>query len=112
MDDCNPMPFITFIQPDGSEQVVDADSGASLMAYATRDGVAGIEAECGGQMSCGTCHVHIHPDWQAEVGRAQGFERNMLDWRDNFDEAASRLSCQIILTDAMEGMKVFVPSAD
>lgn len=103
------MPFITFIQPDGTEQVVDADSGASLMAYATRDGVPGIEAECGGAMSCATCHVHVLPEWQAIVGRASDQELGMLDWRDEFDPAASRLSCQIILTDDMDGMRVAVP---
>ncbi|WP_297799526.1 2Fe-2S iron-sulfur cluster-binding protein [uncultured Brevundimonas sp.] len=106
------MPFITFIQPDGSEQVVDADSGASLMAYATRDGVPGIEAECGGAMSCATCHVHVLPEWQAVTGPASDMERGMLDWRDNYAPAASRLSCQIILTDEMDGMKVAVPAED
>ncbi|WP_242914223.1 2Fe-2S iron-sulfur cluster-binding protein [Brevundimonas pishanensis] len=103
------MPFITFIQPDGTEQVVDADSGASLMAYAIRDGVPGIEAECGGAMSCATCHVHVLPEWQAIVGPASDQEQGMLDWRDEFDPAASRLSCQIILTDDMDGMRVAVP---
>lgn len=103
------MPFITFIQRDGTEQVVDADSGASLMAYATRDGVPGIEAECGGAMSCATCHVHVLPEWQAIVGPASDQEQGMLDWRDEFDPAASRLSCQIILTDDMDGMRVAVP---
>lgn len=104
------MPFITFIQADGSEQIVDADSGASLMAYATRDGVPGIEAECGGAMSCATCHVHILPEWQAVTGPASDQEAGMLDWRDEYDPAASRLSCQIILTDEMDGMRVTVPS--
>lgn len=106
------MPFITFVQPDGSEQVVDADSGASMMAYATRDAVPGIEAECGGAMSCATCHVHILPDWQATVGPASDQERGMLDWMDNYAPEASRLSCQIILTDEMDGMRVTVPPQD
>lgn len=106
------MPFITFVQPDGSEQLVDADSGASMMAYATRDAVPGIEAECGGSLSCGTCHVHIQPEWQAVVGPASDMETGMMDWRDNYDPAASRLSCQIILTDAMDGMKVSVPAEE
>lgn len=106
------MAFITFIQPDGSEQLVDADSGGSLMAYATRDGVAGIEAECGGGMSCATCHVHIQPDWQSVTGPASDRERGMLDWRDSYDAAASRLSCQIIVTDQMDGMRVSVPASE
>jgi len=107
-----PMPFITFVQADGTEQLVDADSGASMMAYATRDGVAGIDAECGGQMSCGTCHVHIQPQWQAVTGPALAMEAGMLDWRDNYDASASRLSCQIILTDEMDGMRVTVPAEE
>ena len=82
------------------------------MAYATNDGIGGIDGECGGNMSCGTCHVHIQPDWQALIGPAQGQELGMLEWRDNFDPTASRLSCQIILTDAMEGMKVSVPAEE
>lgn len=104
------MPFITFVQPDGSEQLVDANAGASLMAYATNDGVPGIVGECGGSMSCGTCHVHVLPEWQAIVGPASDQEAGMLDWRDNYDPVASRLSCQIILTDEMDGMRVAVPA--
>lgn len=103
------MPFITFVQPDGSEQLVDANSGASLMAYATRDGVPGIDAECGGGMSCATCHVHIAPEWRAKVGPASDQETGMLDWLDTYAPHASRLSCQIILTDEMDGMRVSVP---
>lgn len=109
MDREQTLPFITFIQPDGSEQVVDADSGVHLMAYATRDGVQGIEGECGGNQSCGTCHVHIAPEWRDVVGPASDMERGLLDWRDDYDPAASRLSCQIPVTDAMDGMKVTVP---
>lgn len=104
------MPFITFVQADGTEQLVDADSGANLMAYATRDGVKGIDGECGGSMSCGTCHVHVHPRWQAIAGAASDMERGMMDWRDSYDPAASRLSCQIILSDEMDGMVLTVPS--
>lgn len=106
------MPFITFIQPDGTEQLVDADSGANMMAYATRDGVPGIMGECGGSMSCGTCHVHIPQQWQSVVGPASEHETGMLDWRDCYDAASSRLSCQIILTDEMDGMRVSVPAED
>ena len=82
------------------------------MGVATGQGVAGIEAECGGSMACATCHVHIAPEWQERIGPAQGHEQTMLSYLDSYDAKASRLSCQIIVQDEHEGLCFTVPPKD
>jgi 2Fe-2S ferredoxin len=103
------MPQITFIQHNGSKQVVDADNDQSLMQAALAAGVPGIVAECTGSCSCATCHVYVDKEWGEITGSPSEAEEDMLDFavdvRDN-----SRLSCQIQLTDAMDGMTIRVPA--
>jgi ferredoxin, 2Fe-2S len=102
------MPTITFVQPDGTKQVVEAKSGQTAMEAAIADNVSGIVAECGGACSCATCHVYVADDWTGRVGGPSEMEEDMLDFA--FDvRASSRLSCQIRLTDEMEGLVLHVP---
>ena len=99
------MAKITFIQPDGSEQVVDGDPGMTVMETAKKNLVAGIEAECGGACSCATCHVYVDEAWREKIGPPSEMEEDMLDFA--FDvRPSSRLSCQIKVTEALDGLIV------
>jgi ferredoxin, 2Fe-2S len=102
------MAKITYIQPDGSEQVVDADNGMTVMETAKKNLIEGIEAECGGACACATCHVYVDEAWREKTGGPSEMEEDMLDFafdvRDN-----SRLSCQIKVSDALDGLRVKVP---
>ncbi len=102
------MAKITFIQPDGTRQVVDADPGMTVMETAKKNLIEGIEAECGGACACATCHVYVDEAWREKVGPPTDMEEDMLDFA--FDvRPSSRLSCQIKVTDALDGLVVSVP---
>jgi ferredoxin, 2Fe-2S len=102
------MAKITFIQPDRSEQVVVGDPGMTVMETAKKNLVAGIEAECGGACSCATCHVYVDDAWREKVGPPSEMEEDMLDFA--FDvRPTSRLSCQIKVTEALDGLILKVP---
>jgi 2Fe-2S ferredoxin len=103
------MPDITFIQPDGAEYGLEAPAGVSLMQVATGAGVAGIVADCGGQARCATCHVYVDPAWAAQLPPAQPIELAMLACTAAERRPTSRLSCQITITDAMQGLRVQIP---
>lgn len=102
------MAKITFIQHNGSEQTVDALPGMSVMEAAVKNMVPGIDADCGGACACATCHVYVESDWVEKAGQRNPMEEDMLDFafdvRDN-----SRLSCQIKVSDALDGLRVKVP---
>ena len=102
------MAKITYTQPDGSQQTVQGDTGMTVMETAKKHLVAGIEAECGGACSCATCHVYIDEAWREMVGPPSEMEEDMLDFAFDVREA-SRLSCQIKVTDALDGLIVRVP---
>ena len=103
------MAKITFIQPDGSQQVVEAAPGVTVMEAARLNRIAGIEAECGGACACATCHVYVDAAWAEKTGKAEAMEEDMLDFA--FDvRAESRLSCQIKVTDALDGLVVRIPA--
>lgn len=101
---------VTYITHDGAEFTFDVAPGTTLMQAATSHGVPGIEAECGGCLSCATCHVYVDPDWLDRLEPPTETERQMLEFadapRDN-----SRLCCQIRFTAALEGIVVHVPEA-
>ena len=104
------MPSVTFIQPDGSSQTVEAAVGDSVMKAAMKADVAGIVAECGGNCSCATCHGHIDPEWYGRLEAASPFEASMLDGV--IDQAeTSRLTCQIKMREDLDGMIVRVPQS-
>lgn len=102
------MPTIIFNSPDGATHKIDARAGASAMETAVRLGVPGIVAECGGALSCATCHVFVHPDWSETVGLAEDFEDEMLDDAETPRTPQSRLSCQIRMTDALDGLELTI----
>ena len=108
------MPEITFIHRNGKEQIVQAPSGLSIMEVARKEGLNAIEGACGGSLACATCHVIVHPDWVNRVlpdtGEISEAEEDMLDMA--FDlQPTSRLSCQIIVTDALDGLVLALPGA-
>ena len=100
---------VKFIQPDGSEQVVDTDTGLTLMELAKMNDVPGIEAECGGACACATCHVYVDDAWRDKTGTPSQMEEDMLDFAFDVRES-SRLSCQIKLTPELDGLVVRVPA--
>jgi len=102
------MPKITFIEHNGTEHVVDAEVGMTVMEAAIKNMVPGIEAECGGACACATCHVYVEEAWREKTGQPQEMEEDMLDFA--FDvRPNSRLSCQIKVTEDMDGLVVRVP---
>lgn len=102
------MPKITFIQFDGTETSIDADIGSTVMNTALDNLIPGIDADCGGECSCATCHVLVDETWMEKVGQPSDAEESMLDL--NPDRATnSRLSCQINVTDDLDGLIVNLP---
>ena len=102
------MATITFIEHGGAEHVVEAEVGSSVMNAAFNNLVPGIDADCGGQCSCATCHVIVTGQWMAKVGPAGEKEEEMLDM--NPERAVnSRLSCQIQVSEALDGLVVQLP---
>ncbi|WP_249694064.1 2Fe-2S iron-sulfur cluster-binding protein [Stappia sp. WLB 29] len=102
------MPKITYISADGAETVVDAPVGSTVMENAIKHMVSGIEAECGGACACATCHVYVDDAWTGVTGSPEPMEEDMLDFAYDV-QPTSRLSCQIKVTDAMDGLVVRVP---
>jgi len=104
------MPKITYVDADGTEHPVDAKSGVSLMENAIANNIDGIEAECGGSCMCATCHCFIEGDWAAKLPAMESEEDEMLGFAAEERQDSSRLSCQIKVTDEMEGMVVRLPA--
>jgi ferredoxin, 2Fe-2S len=102
------MTKINFVDHSGEIRTVDVDNGATVMEAAIRNAVPGIEAECGGACACATCHVYIEDAWAEKVGKPTPMEEDMLDF--GYDvRPNSRLSCQIKVSDELEGLVVTVP---
>ncbi|MCW5698158.1 MAG: (2Fe-2S)-binding protein [Bauldia sp.] len=102
------MAKITYITADGTTYEVDAEDGSTVMEAAIHNQVPGIEAECGGACACATCHVYVEEPWTEIVGPPQPMEEDMLDF--GYDvRPNSRLSCQIRVSAAIDGMIVRVP---
>lgn len=105
------MPFMTFIMRDGTPFEVEAPNGLSVMEIARKHAINEIEGACGGSLACATCHVWVHPDWWEKVlpdGGRSIEEEDMLDLA--FDlKKTSRLSCQILMNDALDGLVVALP---
>jgi 2Fe-2S ferredoxin len=102
------MPKITFIDTAGRRHEVEAENGSTVMENAIRNGVPGIEAECGGACACATCHVYVDEAFRAIVGDPSPMEEDMLDFAYDV-RPSSRLSCQIRVSDALDGLVVTVP---
>jgi 2Fe-2S ferredoxin len=104
------MPKITYIQPDGSETVVEAKAGWSVMEGAIKNRVRGIDADCGGACACATCHVYVDEPWTDKTGSPSAMEESMLDFAEGVQEN-SRLSCQIRVTPELDGLVVRLPES-
>ena len=105
------MPKIVFIQPDGTRHVVEAAVGRSVMQVAVDHLPAGaINGDCGGCCSCATCHAYVAPEWDATLPPRQEDEEMMLEGVPE-PRATSRLTCQIEITDALDGICFEVPAS-
>jgi ferredoxin, 2Fe-2S len=102
---------IRFIRADRSESTITALTGQSLMKAAVDASVQGIEADCGGVLTCATCHVMIDSPWSQQLPGPVADETDMLDFAASPVEAGSRLSCQIRLTPELDGMVVRLPAS-
>jgi 2Fe-2S ferredoxin len=102
------MPRITFVQPDGSRRTLEVPSGRTAMEAARDNDIRGIRAECGGECSCSTCHCYVEPGWVERLPGKEDEEACLLEfaWE---PRAASRLACQLLLTDALDGLVLHVP---
>ncbi|MEM8833671.1 MAG: 2Fe-2S iron-sulfur cluster-binding protein [Pseudomonadota bacterium] len=109
------MTTITFKLKDGSEKVIDAPNGLSLMEVAVHNNIEAIEGTCGGGLSCATCHLYVEPKFfeqtLPEEGEISEDEEDMLDLAFDIRDT-SRLCCQIIVSDELEGLTVAVPGTD
>jgi 2Fe-2S ferredoxin len=102
------MTTITFIDHQGAARTVEAENGSTVMETAVKNGIPGIEAECGGACACATCHVYVAPEWKDRVGEPASMEEDMLDFA--FDvRDTSRLSCQIHVKPELDGLVVNTP---
>lgn len=102
------MPRITYIEHDGETHEVEVKAGLSVMEGAIRNNVPGIDADCGGACACATCHVYVDEAWREKTGSASAMEESMLDFADGV-QPNSRLSCQIRVTDDLDGLVVRLP---
>ncbi len=102
------MTAITYIDAAGKSRTVEADDGSTVMETALRNSVPGIEAECGGACACATCHVYVDAAWISRLPKPEQMEEDMLDFA--FDvRPGSRLSCQIKVSAALNGLTVTTP---
>lgn len=102
------MPKATYTDPSGSVHVLEGADGVSVMDLAVKNGVPGIVAECGGFMNCASCHVYVDEAWQPVVGGPSEEEQEMLEGAMSEFTSASRLSCQLVLSSATDGIAVTV----
>jgi 2Fe-2S ferredoxin len=102
------MPKVTFVQPDGTRQTIEIGDGLSVMEGAVRNNIRGIDADCGGACACATCHVYVDEAWAGKLVPKEDIESTMLDFA--IDPAkTSRLSCQIKMSPALDGLVVRIP---
>ncbi|MCB9989801.1 MAG: 2Fe-2S iron-sulfur cluster binding domain-containing protein [Rhodospirillales bacterium] len=108
------MPIVTFVFPNQERREIEAPTGLSLMEIAQKSDIKEIEGVCGGCMACATCHVYVHPDWWDKClpnGARSDEEEDMLDLAFEVGDY-SRLSCQILITDELDGLVVALPGTD
>tara|TARA_B100000945_G_scaffold4967_1_gene4169 strand:+ start:40 stop:360 length:321 start_codon:yes stop_codon:yes gene_type:complete len=103
------MPKITYIDSTGNRKTIDIANGLSVMEGAIQNNITGIDADCGGGMACATCHVYVKEEWFNRLPKTEDAEQDMIDMA--FEpKKNSRLSCQIIVTDELDGLEVTTPS--
>jgi 2Fe-2S ferredoxin len=104
------MPKIKYIEHSGKEHEVEVPAGWSVMEGAVKNLIPGIDADCGGACACATCHVFVDGDWLAKLPKKEDMEETMLDFAPDM-AANSRLSCQIKVTPALDGLVVRMPKS-
>lgn len=104
------MAKVKYIEHNGKEHVVDVKSGMSVMEGAVKNLIPGIDADCGGACACATCHVYVDQAWLPKLEPMQEMEKTMLDFAEGV-ENNSRLSCQIKVSDALDGFTVRMPKS-
>lgn len=103
------MAKITYVEFNGTRHVVDVAPGLTVMEGARDNGIPGIEADCGGACACSTCHVYVAADWVEKLPPKDAMEEDMLDFAWQPDPLRSRLTCQIKVTEALDGLVVTMP---
>ena len=102
------MAKITYISNDGRENTIEIQNGLTVMEGAVQNDIPGIDADCGGSMSCATCHVYVKEDWYDKLSKKEMGEDDMLDQAYE-PKSNSRLSCQIMVSDDLDGLSVYMP---
>ena len=103
------MPHVTFVEPDGTRRVVEIPVDENVMRGALAGGVEGIVGECGGGLACATCHCYVDAAWAERVGAPSETELQMLECTSSPVRPTSRLSCQIVMSDRLDGLVVVLP---
>ena len=103
------MPKITYNDSSGNSKTIDVENGLSVMEGAVQNNIPGIDADCGGGMACATCHVYVKEEWLNKLEKPEDAEQDMIDMA--FEpKKNSRLSCQLIVSDKLDGLIVTTPS--
>ncbi len=103
------MAKITYISGEEESQTIEVSNGLTVMEGAVQNNIPGIDADCGGGMACATCHVYVQDEWFDKLPKKEDGEEDMLDMA--FEpKKNSRLSCQLIITDELDGLTVSIPS--
>ncbi len=102
------MPKIKYIDCKGNSKTIEVDNGMTVMEGAVQNNISGIDADCGGSMACATCHVYVEESWFNKIPKAEDAENDMIDMAYN-PKKNSRLSCQIIVSDELDGLIVTTP---
>ncbi|WP_108261591.1 2Fe-2S iron-sulfur cluster-binding protein [Mangrovicoccus ximenensis] len=103
------MPKITYIEHNGTEHVVEVPVGLTVMEGARDNNVPGIDADCGGACACSTCHVYVDEAWTGKLPGIETMEEDMLDFAFEPKPGSSRLTCQLTVTPALDGLVVRIP---
>ena len=103
------MAKITYIEHSGNAQTIEVTNGLTVMEGAVQNDIPGIDADCGGGMACATCHVYVTEEWFDKLPKKEDGEEDMLDMAFEPNKF-SRLSCQILISDELDGLTVSMPS--
>lgn len=103
------MAKITYVEFGGKEHTIEVANGLTVMEGARDNGIPGIEADCGGACACSTCHVYVDPDWVDKLPKKDAMEADMLDFAWQPDPVRSRLTCQLKVSAALDGLRVQMP---
>ena len=101
---------IIYVDHGGNERTIDANAGETVMETAIKNSIPGIDADCGGACACATCHVYVDEAFMDKVGQPEDMEQSMLDFAENV-KPNSRLSCQITVSDSLDGLSVTTPES-